>query len=99
MKTAKPRKLRDGSWGAAVQDTVEVGEVIEINTSTGKSWDARVTRIVASGTGDGGTWSLVATEGLDRNTSTSRQVTPKESTHNEETGEMPFCDSEDDIPF
>ena len=97
MKTGKPRKLRDGSWGAAVQDIVEVGEVIEINTSTGKSWDARVTRIVASGNGDGGAWSLVATESLDR-ASTSRQVTPKEPT-NEETGEMPFCDSEDDIPF
>jgi len=38
-------------------------------------------------------------KGADRNTSTSRQVTSKDPTHDAETGEMPFCDSDDDIPF
>lgn len=61
--TAKPCKLRSGVWGAKVQSThVSEGDTITITTRAGKSWDARVARIVWRGDGV----SICVTESLDR---------------------------------
>jgi hypothetical protein len=60
--TASPTKLRDGSWGAKVQGSVDVGEEITIETRAGKRWTAVVTRVVWSGEGA----TIVATESTDR---------------------------------
>lgn len=58
---ATPAKLRDGSWGARVRGRVSSGEIVTITTKAGKSWKARVTRVLWSGDGV----SLCATESLD----------------------------------
>ena len=60
---ASPCKLRNGSWGAKTQTaSVQLGDIVTITTRAGKSWDARVTRVVW--TGDSA--AIVATESLDR---------------------------------
>lgn len=59
---ASPAKLRDGTWGARVTSSVSVGDTVTITTRAGKSWDARVVRVVWSGSGV----TLCATESLDR---------------------------------
>ncbi len=58
---ASPTKLRTGSWGATVEGSVSVGDVVTITTRAGKSWDARVSHIVWTGDGK----SIVATQSLD----------------------------------
>lgn len=62
MLNATPAKLRDGSWGARVRGAASQGDTVRITTSTGKSWDARVTTVVWSGEGV----TLCATASLDR---------------------------------
>ena len=67
---ATPAKLRYGSWGARVSDAdVREGDVITITTRSGKSWDARVTRIVWSND----SVAVCATESLDRPASPTRR--------------------------
>jgi hypothetical protein len=51
MTLATPAKLRNGSWGARVHGAVREGDTIEIRTKAGKSWQARVRRVVWSGQG------------------------------------------------
>lgn len=59
--TAKPCKLRSGDWGATVSGThVREGDTITIITKAGKSWQARVSKVVWSGSGV----SICATESL-----------------------------------
>lgn len=58
---ATPIKLRDGTWGARVKATVKIGEEIEVRTAAGKTWRARVTRVVWRGADV----VLAATESLD----------------------------------
>jgi hypothetical protein len=60
--TASPAKLKNGSWGARVRGDVTEGDTITITTRGGKSWDARVTKVVWSGEGV----AVCATESLDR---------------------------------
>ena len=61
--TASPTKLRTGDWGARVKGApVSEGDVITIVARSGKSWDARVTRVVWSGDGV----TICATASLDR---------------------------------
>lgn len=62
MTTATPAKLKSGAWGARVAGTVAPGAIIQIAAKSGKTWQAKVARIVWSGEGV----SLVATESLDR---------------------------------
>lgn len=57
MATATPAKLRSGEWGARVRGSVERGDTVTITTRAGKSWEARVDRVLWSGNGV----SLVAT--------------------------------------
>lgn len=69
MKTATPTKLRDGSWGATVKSTsIKTGDTVQITTRGGKSWTARVSRVVWSGNGI----SICATASLDRPARSSR---------------------------
>lgn len=66
--TAAPTKLRSGAWGARVTGTVAVGDVVTITTRAGKSWQARVTQVVWTGSGV----SVCATESFDRGASPAR---------------------------
>lgn len=60
--TATPTKLRDGTWGARVSGRVSEGDLVTIRTSTGKTWQARITRIVWAGKDrDGADAAIVAT--------------------------------------
>lgn len=59
--TATPTKLRSGDWGARVTGSVKIGEVVTIETKSGKRWDARVVRVVWTD----GKVSLCATESLE----------------------------------
>lgn len=51
MTQASPTKLRDGSWGATVKGSVTPGEQITITARSGKSWTARVSRVIWRGDG------------------------------------------------
>ena len=59
--TATPAKLRDGSWGARVTGAVAPGDVVTITTRAGKTWQARIMRVVWTGEGV----TLCATSSLD----------------------------------
>ena len=48
MKKGNPRKLKDGSWGAWVFAPVVVGEQIQIETRSGKSWISIGSNIISS---------------------------------------------------
>ena len=61
-RPATPAKLRDGSWGARVRGPVQAGDTVTITTSAGKTWQARVERVVWTGEGV----TLCATSSLDR---------------------------------
>ncbi len=66
--TASPTKLQNGSWGATVPSlSVEVGDIVTITTRGGKSWDARISKIVWSGKSrySDGSVTIVATESVD----------------------------------
>lgn len=59
---ATPAKLRSGEWGARVVGaTVAEGTELLITTRGGKSWPARVVKVVWSGDGV----TLCATKSLD----------------------------------
>lgn len=60
---AKPKKLRDGTWGAVVERMgIGRGDVIQVTTAAGKTWQAAVERVVWSGDGV----TICATRSLDR---------------------------------
>ena len=58
---ATPAKLSDGTWGARVPGVPSIGAAIEIRTAAGKSWVARVIRVVVRAASPGES-SLVATQ-------------------------------------
>lgn len=51
VATATPTKLRNGSWGARVQGNVREGDVVMVQTKGGKSWEARIERVLWTGDG------------------------------------------------
>lgn len=52
MTTATPTKIRKyDMWGARIEGTAIVGDVIRIKTRAGKEWDAEVTEVVWTGNG------------------------------------------------
>lgn len=60
---ASPKKLRDGTWGAwADSESVRDGDTLTVRTKAGKSWEARVERVIWRGKGG----AICATESLDR---------------------------------
>lgn len=59
---ASPTKLRNGDWGAKVLGTVTEGDTVTITTRAGKSWDAKVTKVLWTKDGV----AICATESLDR---------------------------------
>lgn len=65
MLKATPAKLKDGTWGARVAGVPKCGDVINVETKAGKSWTARVVRVLWKGDGV----ASVQTESLDRPTS------------------------------
>jgi hypothetical protein len=46
MATATPIKLRSGEWGARVHGSVQQGDLVQISTKSGKTWTARVSKVV-----------------------------------------------------
>lgn len=49
---ASPKKLRNGQWGAwADSEAVKVGDTLYISTKSGKSWNARITKVIWRGKG------------------------------------------------
>lgn len=60
---ATPAKLRDGTWGARVLGVPPVGTIVEVRTSAGKTWDARIVAIIRAGHGPDDP-TLVATESV-----------------------------------
>lgn len=60
--TATPIKLKNGSWGARVQGSVDVGAKLDVQTKSGKTWTATVERVVWSGSGV----TIVATRSRSR---------------------------------
>jgi hypothetical protein len=60
---ATPLKLRNGDWGAKAQSAdVSAGDTLTITTRSGKSWQARVDRVVWTGDDV----AICATSSLDR---------------------------------
>jgi hypothetical protein len=59
--TGHPAKLRDGTWGAHVNaPTAEAGDVVRIETRSGKQWTETVDRVIWRGTdSDGNECALV----------------------------------------
>lgn len=43
---ATPTKLPSGDWGAKVNGTVKVGDVVTVTTRAGKSWEAAISRVL-----------------------------------------------------
>ncbi len=66
--TATPAKLRDGTWGARVQGPVSQGDVVTVTTKAGKTWQAKVTRVVWTD----GAVAVCATASMDRPEGSSR---------------------------
>ncbi len=60
--TASPTKLRNGSWGARVEGSAAAGDTVTITTRGGKSWEARIERVIWTD----GKVSICATESNDR---------------------------------
>jgi hypothetical protein len=60
---ATPKKLKNGRWGATVHGAVQAGDTVTITTRAGKSWEARVDRVLWTD----GAVSICATTGSDRN--------------------------------
>lgn len=60
--TATPTKLRNGNWGARVRGKVREGDTVTITTKSGKSWEARVSKVVWTD----GSVAICATESTDR---------------------------------
>lgn len=52
MKHATPAHLHDGTWGVRVQsEDVKEGEAVQVTSSSGKTWEATVSRVVWHGDG------------------------------------------------
>ena len=60
-RTAKPAKLRDGTWGVRVTGTVRGGETVQVRTRSGKKWAAEIDQVLWSGTNDGQPVALCST--------------------------------------
>ena len=67
--TATPYKLRSGDWGVRVRGTVRAGDTVTVRTRAGKTWTARIERVVWSGDGV----ALCATESRSRRSSGPRE--------------------------
>jgi len=81
---ASPTKLRTGAWGAKVQSAdIKAGDMVTITTRAGKSWDAKVTKVVWAGNGV----SICTTESTDRPArSSSHNNSPRSSGRGTWTG-------------
>jgi hypothetical protein len=63
IKDATPAKLRNGCWGARVQDeNITAGDVVTVTTKNGKSWKSVIVKVLWRGEGV----SLCSTRSLDR---------------------------------
>jgi len=89
--TGHPAKLRDGKWGAHVNaPTAEAGDVVHIETKSGKQWTETVDRVIWRGTdSDGNECALVTCVPRARGEKGAKALTAP-------TGSTPFED--DDLP-
>ena len=86
-KPASPTKLRDGTWGATVDGKPRVGEVVRVTTRGGKSWDAKVTRVIWQGNGV----SICATATVEPRTSATQTPRTFGSAAAPRSISMPSC--------
>ena len=49
--TATPTKLRSGDWGCRVNGDAREGQIVTIRTSKGKTWAAKIAKVIWSGNG------------------------------------------------
>jgi len=66
--SARPTKLRDGTWGARVPGKAVSGQRVMVESKSGKRWHAIVDRVIWHGQdryGDG-TVTIVSTRSADR---------------------------------
>ncbi len=75
----KPTKLRDGNWGATVEGTPVTGDTVTITARSGKSWTARITRVVWKN----GKIAICATESMDRPATSAAPNRRRKSINNE----------------
>jgi len=64
MLNASPKKLKSGSWGAAVDGAAKAGDELTITTKAGKSWTCWVEAVIWTGASKwsaSGTCSIVST--------------------------------------
>lgn len=69
---ARPRKLKDGTWGAVADTPVKIGDRITIRTSQGKTWDVTVQAVVW--TDPKGATTIFRTASVDRPNQHPRRV-------------------------
>lgn len=49
MPIGSPSKLNDGSWGVRVNGHVDAGDVVEVRTRSGKTWESTIEAVLWSG--------------------------------------------------
>ena len=81
---ATPCKLRNGDWGAKTSARIRQGDIVTITTRAGKSWDARISKIVWTGNGV----AICATASLDR---PQRSATARNSRRTRRAGTWTGC--------
>ena len=63
MKLARPKRLRDGSWGAVIEEEtkqkIAAGEQIMVATRSGKSWLTEITEVIWQGKGYNGGFATI----------------------------------------
>ena len=45
IRKASPRKLRSGEWGVQADMEIEIGDIVQVTTRAGKTWQAQISRI------------------------------------------------------
>lgn len=50
LLVANPTRLPGGEWGAWVRGDAAPGKIVRIETKAGKAWEARIHRVLWSGT-------------------------------------------------
>ena len=44
IRKASPRKLRSGAWGVQTDMDVQIGDIVQVTTRAGKTWQAQISR-------------------------------------------------------
>lgn len=80
----KPYKFKDESWGVKVKTTpheepVQVGEIVQVVTSTGKSWPTEIASIKWTGNDNDGDIALCTTKPVPKSARSTRENAAQEA--------------------